>query len=141
MGTAGDSLTYRNGIQFSTKDRDNDQISGSCASSTYHHRAWRDKDCTEPYLNGLYRSGLDGWKGVDWYHFLNNDNSLTFAQIKLCLSLIQQTMGINTLCAIIGLKKTHTITNSTHTLTLGRLWYIIDWLIFTMCVMINDVIL
>ena len=45
-GTAEDSLTYSNGMQFSTKDRDNDQKSRSCASSTYHHRAWRYKDCT-----------------------------------------------------------------------------------------------
>ena len=33
-------------------------------------------------------------------------------------------MVINTLCAIIGLMGTHTITNSTHTLTLGKLWYV-----------------
>ena len=33
-------------------------------------------------------------------------------------------MVINTLCAIIGLMETHTITNFTHTLTLGRLAYI-----------------
>ena len=45
-GTAGDSLTYDNGMQFSTKDRDNDHNSGNCASSTNHHRAWRYKDCT-----------------------------------------------------------------------------------------------
>ena len=33
-------------------------------------------------------------------------------------------MVTNTLCAIIGLTKKRTITNSTHTLTLGRLAYI-----------------
>ena len=33
-------------------------------------------------------------------------------------------MLINTLCAIIGLLETHTITNSRRTLTLGRLAYI-----------------
>ena len=33
-------------------------------------------------------------------------------------------MVINTLCAIMGLMEIHTIANSTHTLALGRLWYI-----------------
>ena len=33
-------------------------------------------------------------------------------------------MAINTLCAIMGLMETHTITNSTHTPTLGRLSHI-----------------
>ena len=42
-------------------------------------------------------------------------------------------MVINTLWAIIALMETHTITDSTHILTLGRLAY--------MCIMINDAIL
>ena len=83
-GTAGDSLTYSNGTQFTTKDRDNDQNSGgNCASSSYRHGAWWHKNCAYSNLNGLYRSGLDGWRGVVWYNFLNNAISLKFAQMKL----------------------------------------------------------
>ena len=85
-GTAGDSFLSShsiNGMQFSTKDRDNDQNSGNCASSNYRHGAWWHNDCTYSNLNGLYRSGLDDDQGVFWYHFLNNRNSLKFAQMKL----------------------------------------------------------
>ena len=80
-GTAGDSLSYHNGMQFSTKDRDNDQNSGNCATSW--QGAWWYKACHYSNLNGLYRSGLSGQQGVGWYHFLNNYNSLKFAQMKL----------------------------------------------------------
>ena len=82
-GTAGDSLTRHNGTQFSTKDRDNDQWSGNCASSNDHQGAWWYKDCTHSNLNGVYRSGLNSWTGVYWYQFLNNRISLKFAQMKL----------------------------------------------------------
>ena len=80
-GTAGDSLTYHNGMQFSTKDRDNDQTSGNCA--TLWQGAWWYRACAHSNLNGLYRSGLSGTQGVGWYNFLNNYNSLKFAQMKL----------------------------------------------------------
>ena len=80
-GTAGDSLTYHNGMQFSTKDRDNDWHSGSCANG--HHGAWWYKTCCQSNLNGRYRSGSNNWDGVVWLTFLNNQVSLKFAQMKL----------------------------------------------------------
>ena len=82
-GNAGDSLSNYNGAQFTTKDRDNDQHIGNCASSSYGHGAWWYKSCAHSNLNGQYRSGLSGWKGVNWYHFLNKHISLKFAQMKL----------------------------------------------------------
>ena len=81
-GTAGDSLGPHNGMQFSTKDRDNDQFSGNCASSSYWQGAWWYKSCANSNLNGMYRSRLSG-TGVVWYYFLNNQISLKFAQMKL----------------------------------------------------------
>ena len=81
-GTAGDSRGYHNDMQFSTKDRDNDQYSGgSCATSW--HGAWWYGTCHHSNLNGLYRSGLSGAQGVWWRQFLNNRISLKFAQMKL----------------------------------------------------------
>ena len=80
-GTAGDSLIYHNGMQFSTKDRDNGYYSGNCARE--YHGAWWYKVCHNSNLNGLYRSGLSGAQGIHWQHFLNNSISLKFAQMKL----------------------------------------------------------
>ena len=69
-------------MQFTTKDRDNDQLSsGNCAID--HHGAWWYKSCGYSDLNGLYHSGLVGSQGVQWYQFLNDDISLKFAQMKL----------------------------------------------------------
>ena len=83
-GTAGDSLAYHNGMQFSTNDRDNDQHSGvNCASSSYRYGAWWYKSCANSNLNGLYRSGLSGGLGVTWLYFNGNWISLKFAQMKL----------------------------------------------------------
>ena len=82
-GTAGDSLTYHNGMQFSTKDRDNDHSSGNCITTGGWRGAWWYKSCAHSNLNGLYRSGLSGGQGVVWDVFLNNHISLKFAQMKL----------------------------------------------------------
>ena len=65
-------------MQFSTKDRDNDQYNGNCA--TQWQGAWWYNACHHSNLNGLYRSGLVGSQGVRWYRFLNNDISVKFAQ-------------------------------------------------------------
>ena len=85
-GNAGDAMisSYNiNGMQFSTKDRDNDRLSsGSCASSNHRQGAWWYNSCTYSNLNGLYRSGLSSVKGVVWYTFRSNI-ALKFAQMKL----------------------------------------------------------
>ena len=80
-GTAGDSLTRHNGMQFSTKDRDNDQWNGNCANDD--QGAWWHESCGDSNLNGLYRSGLVGSQGIWWRNITNNNISLKFARMKL----------------------------------------------------------
>ena len=81
-GTAGDSLALHNGMQFTTKDRDNDQYGGgNCATS--RRGAWWYANCDTSNLNGMYRSGQSGHQGVVWDTFLNKEFSLKFAQMKL----------------------------------------------------------
>ena len=71
-------------MQFSTKDRDNDQVSShSCASSMYHYGAWWYNACTESNLNGLYLNGLVSGGGVYWTTFLNYRISLKVGLMKL----------------------------------------------------------
>ncbi|XP_053385858.1 ryncolin-1-like [Mercenaria mercenaria] len=60
-GDAGDSLFkpsinghIHNGMQFSTKDRDNDQTGGNCAS--YWNGAWWFNSCFASHLNGLFQN-------------------------------------------------------------------------------------
>ena len=69
-GTAGDSLSYHNGMQFTTKDRDNDKHGrGSCSSEK--HGAWWYNYCHYSNLNGKYLNGPrdSSTIGVQWLHF------------------------------------------------------------------------
>ena len=45
-------MTYHKDRPFSTKDRDNDQSSGSCAE--HRHGAWWYRNCQHANLNGGY---------------------------------------------------------------------------------------
>ena len=83
-GTAGNSLlhsNYHNGMQFTTKDRDNDHSRWTCA--TTYKGGWWFNNCHNSNLNGLYLSGQIDARGVSWYHFDNSWISLKFAQMKL----------------------------------------------------------
>ena len=83
-GTAGDSFSSTNGLQFSTKDRDNDSNgSGSCANA--FHGAWWYANCHASNLNGKYLNGphKSYANGVNWYHFKGHNYSLKKTKIKL----------------------------------------------------------
>ncbi|XP_063792062.1 ficolin-2-like isoform X2 [Pseudophryne corroboree] len=66
-GNAGDSLTYHNGMKFTTTDQDNDVYSGNCAQM--HKGAWWYRSCVFSNLNGLYLPGNHTTfaEGINWY--------------------------------------------------------------------------
>nr|XP_039260833.1 ficolin-2-like [Styela clava] len=78
-GTAGDSLTYHNNMQFSTKDSDNDGSSGSCAKS--YKGGWWYSGCHASNLNGVYGQSLWDDKSVTWFEF-RKFQALKFTEMK-----------------------------------------------------------
>ncbi|KAK7090935.1 microfibril-associated glycoprotein 4-like [Littorina saxatilis] len=82
-GNGGDSLSYHNGMQFSTRDADHDtRIFGNCASE--HHGAWWYKSCAMSNLNGRYRESRE-WasEGIVWYYFDNTQYNFKSAEMKM----------------------------------------------------------
>ncbi|KAK3744272.1 hypothetical protein QZH41_007992 [Actinostola sp. cb2023] len=82
-GNGGDSLTGHNNIQFSTKDRDNDAYSLSCA--TAYVGAWWYTKCHTSNLNGLYLNGVTKIyaKGVVWRTWKGYYYSLKRVEMKI----------------------------------------------------------
>ena len=82
-GNAGDSLTYHNGMNFSTYDQDNDLFNGNCASS--YKGAWWYKSCHYSNLNGRYLSGPHTTyaDGVNWRTWKGQYYSLKISEMKL----------------------------------------------------------
>ena len=82
-GTAGDSLSWHRGMAFSTKDRDNDIISGNCA--THYKGAWWYKKCHHSNLNGRYLKAKHSSyaDGVNWYHWKGYKYSVKRAEMKI----------------------------------------------------------
>jgi len=83
-GTAGDALLRHDGMQFSTKDRDNDRWSGNSCAENFHG-AWWYNSCFDSNLNGKYLIGPRklSTSGIAWYHFKGNYDSLRKAEIKV----------------------------------------------------------
>ena len=82
-GTAGDSFSGTNGMQFSTKDRDHDTYNGNCA--TQFHGAWWYSNCHQSNLNGKYLNGphKSHADGINWLTFKGHFYSLKSTEIKV----------------------------------------------------------
>ena len=84
-GTAGDSLAYHNGMNFSSKDIDNDHYrKGSCSLVRGDGGWWFDK-CSNSNLNGRYL-GADARdkNGITWYQAYSDETrSFKMAQMKI----------------------------------------------------------
>ena len=82
-GTAGNSFGGVNGMKFSTKDKDYDTYSKSCANQ--FHGAWWYSDCHASNLNGKYLNGphKSYANGVNWSTFKGYYNSLKTTEMKV----------------------------------------------------------
>ena len=77
-GTAGDSLSYHNGKEFTTLYNDNDSSFTNCA---FHNGGgWWFGDCDEANLNGHWADS-DG-KEVEWQSFADGD-SVSYSEMKI----------------------------------------------------------
>ena len=81
-GTAGDDMAWLNGMEFSTKDRDNDIWPDSCAQH-FKGAGWY-LGCGHPNLNGRYY-----WQALTyisdsiiWYHWKGYE-SLRKTEMKI----------------------------------------------------------
>ena len=83
-GTAGDSLAYHNGKNFTTKDNNNSEKPGNNCAIVYTG-AWWYRGCLHSNLNGQYVGNVLNLKGIVWNKFghVGNHLSMKFSEMKL----------------------------------------------------------
>ena len=83
QGNLSDILWDANNSAFSTWDRDNDMVNGSCALR--NKGAWWYERCHHSNLNGLYHHGAHSSSadGVNWYHWKGHNYSVKRAEMKI----------------------------------------------------------
>ena len=83
-GNAGNGLAFQNGMNFSTKDQDNDRGSAEHCAQRYKG-AWWYNHCHYSNLNGRYLSGhhTSYANGVNWYYWKTHHYSLKITELKL----------------------------------------------------------
>ena len=77
--SSADSLSYHNGMKFSTHDRDNDNKTSNCAVG--YSGAWWYKSCHFSNLNGKY--GMNDESGIIWYHWKGYKYSLNQTEMMV----------------------------------------------------------
>jgi hypothetical protein len=82
-GTIGDSLTYQNGMQFSTQDVDHDLYPQNCAVT--FHGAWWYNSCHQSNLNGGYLNGVHTSyaDGMEWNTWTGQYESMVKTEMKV----------------------------------------------------------
>ncbi|XP_050983079.1 microfibril-associated glycoprotein 4 [Labeo rohita] len=84
-GGAGDSLSYHNGMKFSTFDKDQDSSGDNCAKTYYQGGFWY-KSCyyTNPTGHYIWQKNIkENQFGATWYHWKNNYNALKSVTMKI----------------------------------------------------------
>uniref|UniRef100_A0A182HYB2 Uncharacterized protein n=2 Tax=Anopheles arabiensis TaxID=7173 RepID=A0A182HYB2_ANOAR len=80
-GSVDDSLTRHKGMNFTTKDRDNDTWNGgNCAQ--YYHGGWWYWSNRKSNLNGMYRNSYDE-KNMVWDHFKDINKGLAYSRMMI----------------------------------------------------------
>ncbi|OXA40014.1 Techylectin-5B [Folsomia candida] len=84
-GTAGDSLNYHNGSQFTKSDNDNDGYKYRNCAQEYRSGWWYNA-CSNANLNSIYRNSSIVQKslvGVLWHHWKGSDYSYKKVEMKI----------------------------------------------------------
>ena len=83
-GDAGDSLGPHDGLNFTTKDRDND-LNPSANCAVLYKGAWWYGNCHQSNLNGGYLSGshTSNADGVNWFDWKGYHYSLKTTEMKI----------------------------------------------------------